>query len=31
MGKLYSDDELELETKGRETAFECWFEDVFEK
>jgi len=29
-GKLYGDDELELETKGRDTAFECWFEDVFE-
>ena len=30
-GKLYGDDELELETKGRHTAFECWFEDIFEK
>jgi hypothetical protein len=30
-GKLYGDDELELNTAGRETAFEVWFEDVFEK
>ena len=30
-GKLYGDDELELDTEGRDTAFEVWFEDVFEK
>jgi hypothetical protein len=30
-GRLYEAGELELNTDGRETAFEVWFEDVFNK
>lgn len=29
-GRLYEAGELELNTAGRETAFECWLEQVFE-
>ena len=28
-GRLYEADELELDTKGRETAFEVWYEQKF--
>jgi hypothetical protein len=28
-GRQYANDELVLDTKGRDTAFECWFEQIF--
>jgi hypothetical protein len=30
-GRLYEADELELDTEGRETAFEVWYEQKFPK
>ncbi len=30
-GRLYEAGELELDTTGKETTFECWIEQIFKK